>query len=88
NQDPALMERMRTLTLPVLVLFGTCDGLISPTIAPLYKRLLVNAYIVYVYEAAHEMQFDRPEAVAEVVGDFAARQEAFLVTATSALLNP
>lgn len=88
NQDPELIERMRTLTLPVLVLFGTRDGLISTSIAPRYKELLVNGYLVYVYEAAHEMQFDRPEAVAEVVGDFAARQEAFLVGATSALINP
>lgn len=88
NQDPELKERMRALTLPVLVLFGTRDGLIPPAIAPLYRQLLVNAYVVYVYDAAHEMQFDRPEAVAEIVGDFAARQEAFLVTATSTLLNP
>ncbi|MBO0682004.1 MAG: alpha/beta fold hydrolase [Candidatus Dormibacteraeota bacterium] len=88
NQDPELIDRMRTLSLPVLVLFGTRDGLISPSIAPRYKQLLLNGYIVYVYEAAHEMQFDRPEAVAEVVVDFVARQEAFLVNATSALINP
>lgn len=88
NQDPDLIERMRTLTVPVLVLFGTRDGLIPPSMAPLYKQLLLNGYIVYVYGAAHEMQFDRPEAVAEVVGDFAERQEAFLVKAASALLNP
>ncbi len=88
NQDPDLIERMRTLSVPVLVLFGTRDGLIPPSMAPRYKQLLVNGYIVYVYEAAHEMQFDRPEAVAEVVGDFVERQEAFLVKATSALLNP
>lgn len=88
NQDPALIERMRTLSVPVLVLFGTRDGLIPPSMAPLYKQLLLNGYIVYVYDAAHEMQFDRPEAVAEVVGDFTERQEAFLVNATSALVNP
>jgi pimeloyl-ACP methyl ester carboxylesterase len=88
NQDPELIERMRTLSVPVLVLFGTRDGLIPPSMAPLYKELLLNGYIVYVYEAAHEMQFDRPEAVAEVVGDFAERQEAFLVNSRSALLNP
>ncbi len=88
NQDPELIERMRTLSLPVLVLFGTRDGLIPPSMAPRYKQLLLNGYIVYIYEAAHEMQFDRPEAVAEVVSDFAERQEAFLVNAMSALLNP
>lgn len=88
NQDPGLIERMRTLSVPALVLFGTRDGLIPPSMAPLYKQLLVNGYIVYVYDAAHEMQFDRPEAVAEVVGDFAERQEAFLVNTTSAVLNP
>lgn len=88
NRDPELIERMGALTLPVLVLFGTRDGLIPASMAPLYRQLLINCYVVYVYGAAHEMQFDRPEAVAEVVGDFAERQEAFLVNATSGLLNP
>jgi pimeloyl-ACP methyl ester carboxylesterase len=88
NQDSELMGRMRRMTLPVLVLFGTQDGLISPEIAPLYKELLINCYVIYVYAAAHEMQFDRPDAVAGVVADFVQRQEAFVVNATSGLLNP
>lgn len=88
NRDPELIERMRSLTVPVLVLFGTRDGLMPPSMAPLYRQLLVNCYVVYVYDAAHEAQFDRPDAVAEVVGDFARRQEAFLVNAASGLLNP
>jgi pimeloyl-ACP methyl ester carboxylesterase len=88
NQDPELVERMRGLTLPVLVLFGTRDGLISPEIAPRYRELLVNCNIVYVYDAAHEIQFDRPEALANVVGDFAERQEAFVVNASSGVINP
>ena len=88
NQDPDLIERMRSLALPVLVLFGTRDGLISPEIAPRYRELLVNCNVVYVYDAAHEIQFDRPEAVASVVGDFAERQEAFVVNATSGVINP
>ena len=88
NQDPVLIERMRSLALPVLALFGTRDGLISNEIAPLYRELLVNCNVIYVYDAAHEIQFDRPEALAETVADFATRQEAFVVTATSGVINP
>jgi pimeloyl-ACP methyl ester carboxylesterase len=88
NQDPELIERMRTLALPVLVLFGTRDGLIPPELAPRYRQLLVNCNVVYVYDAAHEMQFDRPDAVASVVGDFVDRQEAFVVNTATGVINP
>lgn len=87
NQDPELIERMRTLALPVLVLFGTRDGLIPNEVAPLYRELLVNCNLLYVYDAAHEIQFDRPETLAEVVADFVQRQEAFVVNATSGVIG-
>lgn len=87
-QDPQLLERMGSLRLPVLLLFGTRDGLIPPSMGPLYRDRLVNSNLVYVYDAAHEMQFDRPEAVAGLVADFATRQEAFVVGATSTVINP
>jgi hypothetical protein len=54
----------------------------------LYRERLVNCNLVYVYDAAHEMQFDRPQAFADVVGDFVARQEAFVVNDRSGVINP
>jgi hypothetical protein len=41
-----------------------------------------------VYDAAHEMQYDRPQAFADVVGDFVVRQEAFVVNDRSGVINP
>jgi pimeloyl-ACP methyl ester carboxylesterase len=86
--DAELEERLAELTLPVLVLFGTKDGLISPAMGRLYRERLVNCNLVYVYDAAHEMQYDRPQAFADVVGDFVVRQEAFVVNDRSGVINP
>ncbi len=88
ERDPELEARLRDLTLPVLVLFGTKDGLISPEMGRLYKELLVNCNLVFVFDAAHEIQFDRPEAYADLVGDFVARQEAFVVNDNTGVINP
>lgn len=83
NRNPELEARISELRLPVLVLFGTRDGLISPRMGSLYKRLIVNCSLTFVYDAAHEMQFDRPEAFADIVSDFVEREEAFVVAVRS-----
>jgi pimeloyl-ACP methyl ester carboxylesterase len=88
NRDPELEARLSGLSLPVLVVFGTRDGLVSPRMGSLYKRQIVNCSLVFMYDAAHEIQFDRPEAFAGLVADFVERQEAFVVNAESHLLDP
>ena len=88
SHDVALEERMRGFALSTLVLFGTRDGLISPRMGRIYKELMPNCSLVLVYDAAHEIQFDRPEAYATVVGDFIERQEAFVVNADPGLIAP
>ena len=88
NHDPALEERLRGFPMSTLVLFGRKDGLVPPEIGRIYKELMPNSSLVFVYDAAHEIQFDRPEAYAGVVGDFIDRQEAFVVTNESGLLVP
>jgi pimeloyl-ACP methyl ester carboxylesterase len=88
HHDVALEQRLRGFALSTLVLFGTRDGLISPRMGGIYKELMPNCSLVLVYDAAHEIQFDRPEAFANVVGDFIERQEAFAVNADSGLIAP
>jgi pimeloyl-ACP methyl ester carboxylesterase len=88
NRDPELEARLAELSLPVLVVFGTRDGLVPPRMGSIYKRQIVNCSLVFVYDAAHEVQFDRPEAFARLVADFVERQEAFVVNADSHLLDP
>ncbi len=88
NHDAALERRLRGFALSTLVLFGTRDGLISPRMGGIYKELMPNCSLVLVYDAAHEIQFDRPEAFANVVGDFIERQEAFAVNSDPGLIAP
>jgi len=56
--------------------------------ARLYKELMPNCHLVLVYDAGHAMDAERPEAFAEVVGDFLERHEAFLISRTETLLHP
>jgi pimeloyl-ACP methyl ester carboxylesterase len=88
NHDTELEERLRGFPASTLVVFGTKDGLIPPEMGRIYKELMPNCSLVFVYDAAHEIQFDRPEAYAAVVGDFIERQEAFVVATESGLRAP
>jgi len=87
-RDSDLETRMRTLDTPTLVLWGTLDRMIPSEMARLYKELMPNCHLVLVYDAGHAMDAERPEAFAEVVGDFLERHEAFLISRTETLLHP
>ena len=87
-RDEAFEARMGEIEAPVLVLFGTEDRVIPPESAHLYRETLPNCHLMMVYDAAHAIDADRPEAVASVAGDFLARQERFLVRETSGLIHP
>jgi pimeloyl-ACP methyl ester carboxylesterase len=79
---------MRDLATPTLVLFGTLDRVIPPAMGREYKKLLPNCHLVFVYDAGHEIDTDRPEAFADVVDDFLERREAFVISRTETLINP
>jgi pimeloyl-ACP methyl ester carboxylesterase len=88
NRDPELEAGLATLPVPTLVLFGTEDRLIPPEMGPVYRELMPNCHLVYVYDAGHHIDADRPEAFASVVLDFLERREQFVVTRTSSLIHP
>jgi pimeloyl-ACP methyl ester carboxylesterase len=88
EQDPAFRERMRDINTPTLVLFGTEDRLCSSDAGHHYLELMPNASLVLVYDAAHAISGDRPEAFAEVVGDFLERHEAFVISRRDTQLFP
>ncbi|WP_158923218.1 alpha/beta fold hydrolase [Acidisphaera sp. S103] len=88
DQDAALEDRMRGLAVPVLVLFGTLDRVMPPEMGREYKALLPNSHLVFVYDAGHLIAAERPEAFAEVVGDFLARREAFVITRRETMIFP
>jgi pimeloyl-ACP methyl ester carboxylesterase len=88
DRDPELENRLRGLTTPALVLFGTLDRLIPPEMGRIYKALIPNCHLVFVYDAGHGISVDRPEAFAEIAADFLERHEAFVISRADTLIHP
>jgi pimeloyl-ACP methyl ester carboxylesterase len=88
DRDTDLEARLPELATPTLVLFGTLDGVISPAMGRVYKDLLLNCSLVFVYDAAHAISTDRPEAFCEVVLDFLDRHETFVIPRTQSVIHP
>ncbi|MBV9801948.1 MAG: alpha/beta fold hydrolase [Solirubrobacterales bacterium] len=87
-RDPGLEDAMRTLKVPTLVLFGTEDRLTPPELGRIYRDILPNCQFTIVYDAAHAIDADRPEAFAAIVADFIEHHEEFVVRRQSGLLYP
>jgi pimeloyl-ACP methyl ester carboxylesterase len=88
QREEALEALFPKLTMPVLVLFGTRDRVIPPDMGRIYREKLPNCHFMLLYDAAHALDADRPEAFAALVGDFLERREAFIVKTDSGLINP
>ena len=88
DREPDLEARMSGLTMPVLVVLGTRDTLIPPEMGRLYKDLIPGAHLVFVYDAGHAIAAERPEAFADVVGDFLEREDAFVISRATTVLLP
>jgi len=88
NRDADLERRLSGLTTPTLVLFGTADDVVPPAMGRVYKALMSNCHLVFVYAAGHAISADRPEAFAEVVVDFLERHEAFVISRAQTVIHP
>jgi pimeloyl-ACP methyl ester carboxylesterase len=88
DRDADLETHMPGLATPTLVLFGTLDHVIPPDMGRFYKELIPNCHLVFVYDAGHGISTDRPEAFAEVTGDFLERHEAFVISRTNTVIHP
>ncbi|MDE3074598.1 MAG: hypothetical protein KGJ86_04145, partial [Chloroflexota bacterium] len=86
-RDEELEDLMADLHVPVLVVFGTEDRLMPPEMGRLYREKLPNCHFVLLYDAAHEVDADRPEAFVSLVSDFFERREGFIVKRESGLLH-
>jgi pimeloyl-ACP methyl ester carboxylesterase len=85
--DEELAAALGSVLAPALVLFGTRDGIFPPEQGATYQQLMPNAFLSYVFDAAHDIQGDRPEAFAAVVSDFLDRHGEFLVYDGSTLIH-
>jgi pimeloyl-ACP methyl ester carboxylesterase len=87
-RDTELERQLAGLATPTLVLFGTLDRVIPPEVGHLYKELMPNCHLVFVYDAGHIISAERPEAFTEVVADFLERREAFVISRTETVIHP
>ncbi len=78
-RDDPLIARLGEIEALTLVMLGTKDGRMTPDSVQLVKERMSRAFLVYVYDAAHNIEVDQPERFAALVGDFLRRGEVFLV---------
>ncbi len=86
--DNGFSDLLTDLPTRTLILFGRDDGIINPINGRVLRRSLRNSSLQYVFDAAHDIQSDRPEAFADVVGDFLDRGMKFLINDQDGLINP
>jgi pimeloyl-ACP methyl ester carboxylesterase len=87
-RDSELEDELAKLEIQTLVLLGTEDRISRAELGDIYRDLMPACQVVMVYDAAHAVDADRPEAVTAVMQDFLDRHEQFLVRETSGLLYP
>jgi pimeloyl-ACP methyl ester carboxylesterase len=86
-RDAELEARMREIATPTLVMFGTLDRMVPPDRGRLYKELLPNCHLVFIYDAGHLANIERPEAVAAVTEDFLEHGEAFVISRAETVIH-
>ena len=82
-RDEELIARLGEIEALTLVMLGTKDGRMTPESVQLIKERMSRAFLIYVYDAAHNIEVDQPERFAALTGDFLKRGEVFLVNQSS-----
>lgn len=80
GKDPDLVERLARIEAATLILHGTEDRIIGKESMQLLKSRLPRAFLVYVWDAAHNIEVDQPERMAALVKSFLERSDAFMVS--------
>jgi pimeloyl-ACP methyl ester carboxylesterase len=88
DRDAELEARMKDCKVPTLVLMGTEDRLIPAAMGRHYRTIMPDCYVVMVYDAAHALDVERPEACFGVIDDFLTRQGKFVVSNETSALFP
>jgi pimeloyl-ACP methyl ester carboxylesterase len=86
--DHEFADRLADVPTRTLILFGRDDGIVNPVNGCTIRRVMRNSSLQYVYDAAHDIQSDRPEAFADIVGDFLTRGMNFMINDQDGLINP
>jgi pimeloyl-ACP methyl ester carboxylesterase len=81
-------RRLAELKCPVLALFGTKDPIAPPEHGDRYRALLPDCHLMFVYDAAHAIATERPEALGFIALEFFERRDLFLVNRDSGMAFP
>jgi len=79
GKDSELLERISEVKSQTLILHGTEDRIIGRESMQLLKSRLAKSFLVYVWDAAHNIEVDQPERMLQLVEGFLERSEAFVV---------
>ena len=87
-ESPAAPGAQDALEAPALVLLGTRDSEPARQAGRGWAERIPGAHLVYVYDAGPAICDDRPDAFADVVGDFFERHEAFVISRATTVIHP
>jgi pimeloyl-ACP methyl ester carboxylesterase len=87
-RDPVLERSLGDMKVATLVLLGTKDKVLPAETGRLYVERLPNCYYALVYDAGHEIEAERPEALFAAVRDFLEQRETFIVSRKNTVINP
>jgi len=82
--DDALAAELGNISCLTLIIAGNVDGVIPPDSGRLLKSRIPNSFLVYVHEAAHNIEIDQPKLFLRVVQDFLKWGRGFLVRRNAA----
>jgi pimeloyl-ACP methyl ester carboxylesterase len=83
GSDSQLLERLGEIQNTTLILHGTEDRIIGTQSMRLLKSRLRRAFLVYVWDAAHNIEVDQPERMLALVQSFLERSDSFMVNTSS-----
>ena len=79
GKDAELLERISEVKCQTLILHGTEDRIVGRESVQLLKSRLPKSFLVYVWDAAHNIEVDQPERMLALVEAFLERSDAFVV---------
>jgi pimeloyl-ACP methyl ester carboxylesterase len=68
--DPALLPRLRPITIPVLVIWGDSDRIVTPAYGAAYAAAFGDGRLAIVPNAGHLPQIEQPAATLALIDDY------------------
>ena len=79
GKDIELLDKLSAVQATTLILHGTEDRIIGKESMQLLKSRLRKSFLVYIWDAAHNIEVDQPERMLTVVRRFLEHSDAFVV---------